>query len=74
MIKTEFSINKLPLTIMKQGKSFIAYTPALDISTSGKSLKDVQKKFIELVHIFIEELIRGPELYTKYCRNWVGRR
>lgn len=47
----------LPVLITKQNKRFVAYTPALDISTSGKSQKEAKKRFIELVNIFIEELI-----------------
>lgn len=46
----------LPVVITKQGKRFIAYTPALDISTSGTSLRDVQKKFAEAAPLFLEEL------------------
>ena len=44
---------------MKQGKSFIAYSPVLDLSTSGKTLKDVQNKFSEIVYIFMEEIIEA---------------
>jgi hypothetical protein len=59
MIKASFSFNKLPITITKQGKRLVAYSPALDLSTSGKSIKDVQKKFSELVFIFLEEIIEA---------------
>jgi len=44
---------------MKQGKSFIAYSPVLDLSTSGKTLKDAQNKFSEIVYIFMEEIIEA---------------
>lgn len=47
---------KLSVIITKQGKRFVAYTPALDISTSGKSVKDVKKKFGEIASIFLEEI------------------
>ncbi len=47
----------LPVSILKEGDSFVAYTPALDLSTSGVSFEDVQKNFIEAVNIFFEELI-----------------
>lgn len=49
----------LPVVITKQGKRYVAYTPALDISTSGKSAKDAQKKFAELAEIFFEEIIEA---------------
>lgn len=47
----------LPVMISKQGKRFIAYTPALDISTSGKSEKEVKERFAELANIFLEEIV-----------------
>lgn len=49
----------LPVIISKYGKRFVAYTPALDVSTSGKSLKDVKERFSELATIFIEEIIKA---------------
>lgn len=45
----------LPVSILKEGKYFIAYTPALDLSTSGKSFDEVKKRFGEVVQIFFEE-------------------
>lgn len=50
---------KLPLVIMKQGKHFVAYSPALDLSTVGKSLKDAQKMFGQAARIFLEEIIEA---------------
>jgi len=50
------SVN-LPMQIFKEGQEFIAYCPALDISTSAPSLEEVQKMFSELVRIFIDEVI-----------------
>ena len=47
----------LPVSILKEGESFIAYTPALDLSTSGNTFEDAQKNFNEAVNIFFEELI-----------------
>ena len=54
--KATFNI-KVPLTVFKEGKIFIAYSPVLDLSTSASSFEKVQKRFIEVVNIFIEELI-----------------
>lgn len=50
---------QLAVVITKQGRHYVAYTPALDISTVGKSVKDVQKKFEELVDVFFEEIIEA---------------
>lgn len=55
MIKSTANFN-LPVIILKEGDSFIAYTPALDISTVGKTFEQAQKRFNELVTIFFEEL------------------
>lgn len=58
MLKNKLSFN-LPVLITKQNKRFVAYTPALDISTSGKSEKDVKARFIELASLFLEEIIEA---------------
>lgn len=47
---------RLPVIITKQGKRLVAYSPALDLSTSGTSRKNVQDKFQEIVTIFFEEI------------------
>jgi predicted RNase H-like HicB family nuclease len=47
---------KLPVSVIKQNKSFVAYCPVLDISTVGKSVKDAQNNFAELAGIFFDEL------------------
>lgn len=49
----------LPLTIIKEGKMFVAYTPALDLSTAGKTEKDARRMFREVVAIFMEEIIKA---------------
>jgi len=47
---------QLTVDIIKQGKSFVAYSPALDISTTGKTQSEARKKFQEIVDIFFEEV------------------
>jgi len=53
---------KLPVSILREDKRFVAYTPALDLSTSGKSYKEAKKRFEEIVTIFFEELIKKGTL------------
>jgi predicted RNase H-like HicB family nuclease len=53
---------QLPISFLREGDNFIAYTPALDISTCGDTIEDAQKKFTELVHVFFEELIADGTL------------
>ena len=47
----------LPVTILKEGDSFVAYTPALDLSTAGSTFEEAQKNFVEAVNIFFEEIM-----------------
>lgn len=47
----------LPVSVLREGKSFVVYTPALDLSTYGKTFDEAQKRFNEVVEIFFEELI-----------------
>ena len=49
----------LPVTLTKHGKRIVVYSPALDISTAGKDLKEARKKFEELVPLFFEELVEA---------------
>lgn len=47
----------VPVSYFKEGKAFVAYTPALDLSSSGKNLKEAEKNIKEAIIIFMEELI-----------------
>ena len=55
MKKTALQIS-LPITIFKEGKSYVAYSPALDISTSASTYAKAQSRFLECVNLFFEEL------------------
>jgi len=54
-IGLEFS---LPVSILREGKKYIAYTPALDLSTSGDTFDQAKKRFDEIVHLFFEEIVK----------------
>ncbi len=56
IVKKMLSKAQLPVQIFKQGKRFVAYTPVLDLSTSGRTEKEAKVRFHELVQIFFEEL------------------
>lgn len=55
MKKTSVS---LPVTIFKEGGLFVAFTPALDLATSGASISEARRNFAEAVDIFFEETER----------------
>ena len=61
MANKNLSVN-LSIVITKQGKRFVAYTPALDISTSGKSEREVKARFGEIVSLFFDEIIEAGTL------------
>ena len=47
---------KVPVSFFREGKRFVAYSPALELSTSGRTLDEVQHRFAEAVEIFFEEI------------------
>ena len=49
----------LPVTFINEGGQVVAYTPALDISTSGKDEAEAKARFGELVGIFFRDLIEN---------------
>lgn len=49
---------KLSVMFLREGKRFVAYSPALDISTSAPTFKKAKEKFEELVDIFFDELVK----------------
>lgn len=70
----------LPISVLKEGKYYIAYSPALDLSTSGKTFEDVKKRFEEVVEIFFEDLsekgtldkVLGELGWQKVQREWTA--
>ena len=77
MKKVNLQFN-LPVMILKEKKRFVAYTPALDLSTSGSSYEQAKKRFEEIVHIFFDEIIKNDTLeqvlgdlgWVKTQRQW----
>lgn len=78
MKKVSLEMN-IPVTILRENSSFVAYSPALDLSTAGKSLPEARKRFAEAVEIFFEELIANDTLdvaladlgWKKEKKEWV---
>ena len=42
---------------MREKNSYIAFSPALDLSTCGRTFDEAKKNFVEIVDIFFEECI-----------------
>ena len=52
----------IPVSIFREDKQFVVYTPALDLSTSGKSYEEAKKRFGQAVLIFFDEIIKKGTL------------
>lgn len=60
-MKTQMHM-QLGVEIIKQGKVYIAYARALDLSTCAKTQRAAKKNFEEIVEIFIDELVEKGTL------------
>jgi len=68
----------LPITIFKEGKSYVAYSPALNLSTSAPTYEKAQSRFTEAVKIFFDEIANMGTLdqvlsdlgWKKVKSNW----
>lgn len=61
MRKNALGVN-LSVSILREGKRYIAYSPALDLSTAGKTYIQAKKRFGEAVNIFFEETLKRGTL------------
>ena len=53
---------QLPVSFLKEDKRYIAYSPALDLSTSGKSFEEAKHNFAEIIEFFFDELTKTGTL------------
>ena len=55
---------QLPVALIKEDDQIVAYTPALDISTCGKTEAEARARFDELVRMFFADLIETNSIDT----------
>jgi len=48
----------LGVIFFREGKKFIAYSPAVDLSSCGNTLTQAKKRFAEALNIFFKETIK----------------
>ena len=68
----------LPITFLREGDQYVAYTPALDLSTSGSTFEQAKRRFGEIVQIFFQECFFNGTLdsvlsdlgWTKEKSSW----
>lgn len=69
---------RLPVLMLKERRTYIAYTPALDFSASGSTAAKAKTNFTIALRLFLEELLeRGtlPQVlkdmgWSKHERQW----
>ncbi|MBI2984879.1 MAG: hypothetical protein HYY50_04625 [Candidatus Kerfeldbacteria bacterium] len=47
---------ELSVTFLRAGKRYVAFSPALDLSTSGKTFAEARRHFEEAADLFLTEL------------------
>ena len=52
----------LRVEFLREGKMYIAYSPALDLSTCGKTFQEAKENFTEAVTLFFEECEKDGNL------------
>ena len=52
----------LSVVFLKEKKRFVAHSPALDLSTSGRSFSEAKRRFEQAASIFFEEIINKGTL------------
>lgn len=55
MAKLRFQKLTLNVAFYREGNKFIAYSPALDLSTCGDTQEQAKKRFEECLHLFFDE-------------------
>ena len=57
-MKDKIVRGKIPVILFREGNKIIAYSPAIDLSTSGDTEKQARKRFAEAAKIFFDEITR----------------
>jgi len=53
---------KVPVIIFKENNQYVAYSPALDLSTCGENYDVITRRFNDAAEIFFEEIIEKETL------------
>jgi len=51
----------IQIDIIKEGKTFIAYSPALDLASCGKTITEARNSFAEAASSFFESIIANGQ-------------
>ena len=48
----------IPLIHLKEGETFICYSPAFDLAAHGDSFEDAEQSFVKTLKLFIEQVTK----------------
>lgn len=60
--KTELDVESIPVTFFREGDTFIAHSPILDLSACGASFEEARRNFEDAVEVFFLECIKRGTL------------
>ena len=46
----------IPVIYLKEGETFICYSPAFDLAAHGDSLEDAERSFAHTLQLFVEQV------------------
>jgi hypothetical protein len=49
---------RIPVILFEEGTKFVAYSPAIDLSTCGTTEDQARRRFVEAATIFLDEITR----------------
>lgn len=56
MLKRTTIKANIPVIYLKEGESFICYSPAFDLAAHGDSFEDAERSFAQTLKLFIEQV------------------
>jgi len=59
---------QMSLTMCREGRTFVAYEPALDLAAQGNTASKARKNFQEVFAIYLEETIKKGTLEKDLLR------
>ena len=69
-MKKSLKLN-IQIDIIREGKMYVAYSPALDLASCGKTIEQAEKSFAEAADLFFESIIaRGVYKETLLSLGW----
>ena len=71
-MKKMFINANIPVISLKEGDTFICYSPAFDLAAHGDSFEDAQKSFTKTLKLFVQQVTKKgtwPKVLEEY--GWV---